>query len=134
VNHIRVREKFSAWVEGKGYDTRSTPLESHPIACDFRGVKFGNIFLAGDAAGLASGFTGEGIYQSLASGQEVAKLIMDPRYPGTLLDQVLKYNRMLDRIMEIFRLAGPLKGPLQEFLVYLITRRRIREKVNARFS
>jgi geranylgeranyl reductase len=60
---------------------------------DFRGVRFGSTFLVGDAAGLASGLTGEGIYPALVSGQAVAKLILDPEYPGQELRQLARNHR-----------------------------------------
>jgi geranylgeranyl reductase len=34
--------------------------------------------LIGDAAGLASGLTGEGMYQALVSGETAARAIIDP--------------------------------------------------------
>ena len=115
-------------------DPGEARLESYPIAYDYRGVKFGNVFLVGEAAGLASGFTGEGIYQSLVSGQEVANMIMDPMHKTDKLDQVLKYNRILERVMAIFRWAGPLRGMLQESLVILMNKDWLRKKVNAQFT
>jgi geranylgeranyl reductase family protein len=134
VKHRKVVQAFREWVEEKGFDPGAARLESLPIACDYRGHSFGNIYLAGEAAGLASGFSGEGIYQALASGQEVARMILNPDHRGELLKQVILYNRKLDRVLGAFRLAGPLKGALQEFLVYLINRERFRDRINAHFS
>ncbi|MEN8156820.1 MAG: NAD(P)/FAD-dependent oxidoreductase [Bacteroidota bacterium] len=134
VNHLKVKASFLEWVEEMGIDPGDAILESYPIAYDYQGFHFGNIFLAGEAAGLASGFTGEGVYQSLVSGQEVARMILDPAYNPELLKSVLKYNRTLEKVMKIFRFAGPLKGVLQELLVFLMTRRRIRNRINAGFS
>ena len=133
-DHKRVKANFLEWLKERKIDPGGATLESYPIAYDYRGVQFGNIFLAGEAAGLASGFTGEGIYQSLVSGREVAQMIMDPDHDPSRLNQLLKYNRTLDRIMTVFRRAGPFRGVLQEFLLILINSRRTREKINARFS
>ena len=80
VDHRKVKSGFSDWLKEKDIDPGDAPMESFPIAYDYRGVRFGNIFLAGEAAGLASGFTGEGIYQSLVSGGEVARMILDPSH------------------------------------------------------
>ncbi len=115
-------------------DPGDARLESYPIAYDYRGVKFGNIFLVGEAAGLASGLTGEGIYQSLVSGLEVANMIMDPKHKADKLDKVLKYNHVLERVMAVFRWAGPLRGMLQEFLVILMNKEGLRKKINAQFT
>ena len=134
VNHQKIKAGFHDWLREKGIDPGEAKLESYPIAYDYRGVQFGNVFLAGEAAGLASGFTGEGIYQSLASGEEVARLIIDPSYQAGLLSEVVKYNRILEKVMKVFRLAGPFKGALQELLVFLMTRKWVRSRVNAGFS
>ncbi len=130
----RVKAGFHSWIEESGIDPGQSTLESCPIAYDFQGFKFEHIFLVGEAAGLASGFTGEGIFQALVSGQEVARMIMDPEHKPEALTQVLKYNRTLKRMMNVFLRAGPLRGTLQEFLLFLMTRNRIRDKINAMFS
>jgi flavin-dependent dehydrogenase len=115
-------------------DKGDVKLESYPISYDYRGFQFGNIFLAGEAGGLASGLTGEGIYQSLASGREIARMILDPKYSSELMNEVVAYNRMLQKVMNIFRWSGPARNILHEFLVFLMTRKRTREKINGSFS
>jgi geranylgeranyl reductase family protein len=134
VNHQKMKQKFQDWLIEKNIDPGIAKMESFPISYDYRGVQFGNIFLVGEAAGLANGLTGEGIYQSLVSGQEVARMILDPQYISQPLKIVLKYNRILHRIKVLFRLAGPLKGLLHELLLILMTRKRIKQKINANFS
>ncbi len=134
VDHQKIKIAFLDWMKEKGLDPGEADLESYPIAYDYRGVKFGNVFLVGDAAGLASGFTGEGVYQSLASGEEVARMILDPSHQADLLGEVVKYNRILEKVMGVFRCSGPLKGALQDFLVFLMNRKWIRKRVNAGFS
>ncbi len=134
VNPQKIKAGFHDWLKDQKIDPGDAKLESYPIAYDYRGVKFGNTYLIGEAAGLASGLTGEGIYQSLASGQEVARMIMDPNYKPIELDKVLKYNRAMERVMAAFRWAGPLRGALQEFLLILMNQDWLRKKVNAQFS
>ena len=55
-------------------------------------------------------------------------------YQAGLLSEVVTYNRILEKVMKAFRLAGPLKGALQELLVFLMTRKWVRSRVNAGFS
>lgn len=130
----KVKKGFHDWMKEKGMEPGEARLESCPIACDYQGYRFGPVFLAGEAAGLASGFTGEGIYQALVSGQEVARMIMDPAYQPDQLHQVLRYNRSLSRMMAVFHWSGPLRGAMQDLLLFLMTRERIRDKINAMFS
>lgn len=134
VDHQKIKKAFLEWLKDEGIDPGTAKLESYPIACDYRGVAFGNVFLVGEAAGLASVFTGEGIYQSLASGEEVARMILDPSHQPLMLEQAVRYNRILEKVMKAFRRAGPFKGAMQEMLVFLMNRKWIRKKVNAGFS
>lgn len=134
VDHQKVKSAFMEWLDEKGMDPGEARLESYPIACDYRGVAFGNVYLVGEAAGLASIFTGEGIYQSLASGEEVARMILDPSYEPRILEQAVSYNRILEKVMKAFRVAGPFRGCMQELLVFLMQRKWVRKRVNAGFS
>ncbi len=134
VDHRKFLENFEDWLEYRNIDTGGARLESYPISYDYRGMRFGNIFLAGEAAGLPSGLTGEGIYQSLVSGQEVARMILDPHYLSEPMNEVMQYNRMLHRVLMLFRWSGPLRGPLQELLVALMNRKRIQSRINASFT
>jgi len=130
----RLKRGFHEWLKERGIDPGAATLESHPIACDYQGYRFDPVFLVGEAAGLASGFTGEGIYQALVSGQEVARMIMDPFHRADRMQQLLRYNRTLGRLMAVFQWAGPLRGSLQEVFLYMMTRKWVRDKINSLFS
>lgn len=130
----KIKEHFHDWMKERNLDPGDARLESCPIAYDFRGMEFGDIFLVGEAAGLASGFTGEGIYQALVSGQEVARLILNPEYEPVQLHKVLKYNRILERVMKLFQWAGPFRGALQEFLLILMNKEWLRNKIKGQFT
>lgn len=130
----KIKSNFHEWLIEKDLDPGEGSLEAYPIACDYRGVKFGHVFLAGEAAGMASVFTGEGIYQSLVSGQEVARMILDPMYDPVHLEEVLSYNRILERVLKLFRFAGPFRGALQELLLILMNREWLRTRINKQFT
>ncbi len=130
----KFRDGFHHWLKDKKIEPGDARLESYPIPYDYRGLKFGDIFLAGDAAGIASGFTGEGIYQSLVSGQEVARMILDPMHKPGELAQVLKYNHDLDKVLRLFRWAGPFRGTMQELLLVLMNTKWVRNRINAQFT
>lgn len=130
----RIKTGFHRWLKERKLEPGEAMLESYPIGYDYRGLKFGNIYLAGEAAGIASGFTGEGIYQSLVSGQEVARMILDPMHKPVQLEQVLKYNRDLDRLRALFRWAGPFRGAMQELLLILMKKKWVRNRINNQFT
>ena len=70
------------------------------INFDYRGWHFNNIMLIGDAAGLASGLTGEGMYPALVSGETAARVIINPDYKCTELQRLIKKQLKHRRIVE----------------------------------
>ena len=130
----KLRENFHTWLSLRGIDTGDAILESSPISYDFRGVRFNNLFLVGEAAGLASGLSGEGIYQSLVSGQEVARMILDPGYDPVSLRSVVRFNRIQNRFMRTLYLSGIFRGLAIELILLLMNNRYIRTRVSNAFS
>ncbi len=78
-------------------------LEGAYINYCYKGYRFGNKFLVGDAAGFASGLTGEGIYPAIASGEDVAKIIINKNHKPALIKEILNKKKKLELIMKIFR-------------------------------
>lgn len=108
----KAKKKYEDWARKMGVDLSEGRFEAHPINCDYRGFRFGNVFLIGDAAGLASGFTGEGIYPALASGDDVARKILDPKHRTKLIRRAI-IERNIHHIMLV---AVFLAGPLRDFV------------------
>jgi len=77
-------------------------FEGAPTNTFFKGFEFGNIFLIGDAAGLVSANTGEGISYALTSGEDVAKHILNNTYNFDKIRDILKYKNRQERILKIF--------------------------------
>ncbi len=50
------------WIKTKKFNVEGGEFMAGIINYDYRGFRFGNKFLVGDAAGFANGFTGEGIF------------------------------------------------------------------------
>jgi flavin-dependent dehydrogenase len=65
-------------------------LQAAPISYFYSGYNFDNIYLVGEAAGLTSYFTGEGIPNSITSGSEIGKKLLDNSY------SLLKLNKIID--------------------------------------
>jgi flavin-dependent dehydrogenase len=80
------------------------PLEGATLEVDFRGLHFaGGVHLAGDAAGVPSALTAEGIYSALLTGEEVARRIIDPGHPSHRVARWLRVKRRHDRFAAILR-------------------------------
>lgn len=94
-----LKEKLNAWMDDRGIDYTNIKPEAANIAFDYKGYQFNNVFLIGDAAGLASGLTGEGILPAIISGEEIARLIIDPSYTPNKLHRLLKNHSRHTRIL-----------------------------------
>lgn len=85
-------QQFYVWLEQLGLHSKKGRLQGGLINIDYRGWRFNNnIFLIGDAAGLASPLTGEGIYSALVSAEEVAQKIISPNYSLPKLRRLLQW-------------------------------------------
>lgn len=96
-----LKKNFHLWTEKHGINLGQSPVTSALINYDFRGWHFGNRFLVGDAAGLASALTGEGIYPAIVSGEEAARAIIDPDHSNLVMDRLLARHRLHKRISTI---------------------------------
>ena len=123
-----LRRIFRQWLARFGLTLEPRALESGTIACEYQGHRFGAIYLAGDAAGMASPLTGEGIEQALVSGREVALEILEPRYRSRRIARLAaRHRRTLDVLS-----ATPLRK-LLDAAPSLLAVHAIRKQALARF-
>jgi flavin-dependent dehydrogenase len=93
---------LEARVAKLGVSLEGIPLEGATLEVEFRGVHFENgVHLVGDAAGVPSSLTAEGIYGALVSGEEVARAILEPRYPALKIRRWLRVKRRHDRLARV---------------------------------
>lgn len=93
-----LRERFDTWCKER-FDIKEARFEAFSINYDYKKFDFGNKFLAGDAAGLASGLTGEGMRPAIVSGKEIARKIQNPEYNCKELLSYLKGKKREDAIL-----------------------------------
>lgn len=98
-----LKKRLLSWAEIQGFRLNPAAIRAGLVNFDYRGVRFDRTWLVGDAAGLASGLTGEGIYPALVSGQAVARMILDPRYSAPELTGLAVKQR---RHRQFIALAG----------------------------
>lgn len=99
-----IRQIFSQWLARFGLGLDVSPLESGTITCEYQGHRFGSVYLAGDAAGMASPLTGEGIEQALVSGEEVALEILDATYRSEAIARLAAKHRRTVEALSATRL------------------------------
>lgn len=130
----KLKDNFHAWLDEMGINVDKAIYHSAPISYDYRGFKFDHIFLVGEAGGFASGLTGEGIYQSLVSGEAAAKTILNPSYVSEDLHAVIRYNAIQFRIMKFLYRSGILRKYIYELIVILMNSQRVKNKIHSSFS
>lgn len=130
----KLKTNFKKWLDEKAIDISRGQYQSCPISYDYRGFKFNNIFLAGEAAGLASGPTGEGIYQALVSGREVAKIILDENYVSQPMEEIIRYNSIQNKTLKYLSNVGPLQNLFHDILIILLNNKKFKTKLTSSFS
>jgi len=113
----KITDNFNKWLKKNNVNISNAEYQAFPINCDYQGFKFKNVFLIGDAAGLASGFTGEGIYQALASGEDVAKTILNKKHKAKKINEILR-ERLYQHLMLLIVIFS---GPFRNFIFNFVT-------------
>lgn len=96
-------------------------LKSGWIPVAYHGVEHGNIFLAGDAAGLAFRATGEGISAAVVSGREIARRILDPAYPMPELARIVAFKKKQERLFTLLERFPAMQDVL--YRLFLVAKR-----------
>ena len=130
----KLKDNFHQWLKKEGFDISNAKYESFPISYDYRGYRFGNVFLAGEAAGLASGLTGEGIYQSVLSGQQIALEILDQAGGKDFVAEAVQYNHFQHKFLDLSVKAGKLRVLLHDLILLALKNKRINNRITNAFS
>jgi geranylgeranyl reductase len=115
-----LKKRLLVWASGLGIVLDPHSIRAGLVNFDYRGVRFDRGWLVGDAAGLASGLTGEGIYPALVSGQAVARMILEPGYDGAELSQLVRKHRRHSQLVRWASGHPRLGGLLMEVLLVLL--------------
>lgn len=114
------RKRFNA-----EFNIRGAKLEGFPINFCYKGHEFGNIFLAGDAAGFASELTGEGIYSAIISGEDIAKRIIEQDYGCSRIKEILEIKKRHRRLLKAFSFNRFFSAMLLEVLMAMLKNRQV---------
>jgi geranylgeranyl reductase len=101
--HTVLAPRVKDWVKKEfGLDTKTLRSEGYRGNADYRGWKFGNVFLVGDAAGLLNPVTTEGIYYAVKSGEGVAKHILKDPEGGRIMSRLASTHRAQVLLFDLF--------------------------------
>jgi flavin-dependent dehydrogenase len=103
-----VRRYLEARLERLGVQPEGAPFEGATLEVAYHGCHFpGGVHLAGDAAGVPSSLTAEGIYSALVTGEEVARTILEPGTATPKTSRWLRTKRRHDRLARWLARRGP---------------------------
>lgn len=92
----KLKKNLDEWCLERGINVSKLKLEGGPLNWNYKGYTFNNKFLIGDAGGFVSTLTGGGIHAAIASGEDVAKMIIDENHEPNLINSVLRLKRAHD--------------------------------------
>lgn len=120
IRPTRLKSNLLNWGRRRDFQLADHKCQAEIINFDYRGHEFGNIFLAGDAAGLASGLTGEGIYPAIISGEFVGGRIDDWLFTKREFESLLKNHRRHSRAVKLAGRGRWLTSLLSELSCYCL--------------
>ena len=104
-----VAARAGAWVAKRfGLDVSKLRHEAAKGNADYRGWRFGNVFLVGEAAGLLNPLSTEGIYYAIRSGEAVGKFLRGEAAGENLMRHLAQVHK---RQVRIFKLVTNKKLP-----------------------
>jgi len=94
-----LRRYLDGRCDGLGVARDKVPFEGATLEVAYHGCHFpGGVHLVGDAAGVISSLTAEGIYAALVTGEEVARTILEPGAPTPKTASWLRTKGWHDRL------------------------------------
>jgi len=120
LNSKKAREALENYITNQGFSFTSTGIKGAPVCYNYEGHQFGNVFLVGDAAGLTSKGTGEGISFALASGKEIAKKIKNNNYKTIELNKIIRIKKRQDKLFNILETLPFLHAFLYTIFIHMM--------------
>ncbi len=116
----QLKENLITWAKTRDVIIPHERIIGGLVNYDYQEFKFNNIFLAGEAAGLGSGLTGEGIYPAIVSGKTIASLICNPMYSLDAYNRMVKKQKLHHKVLYRAQKSNFGRSFLMEILVFLL--------------
>ena len=111
---VALRRYLDARLDTLGVARTTVPFEGATLEVAYHGCHFPDgVHLVGDAAGVVSSLTAEGIYAALVTGEEVARGILKPGTPAPKTALWLRTKRRHDRLARWLARPGPRRATLR---------------------
>ncbi|MFT5698257.1 MAG: geranylgeranyl reductase family protein [Desulforhopalus sp.] len=113
-----LKQSLHFWAQANQIKLPESGLSAERVNYDYRGYRFQNTFLIGDAAGLASALTGEGIYPAMISGEAVGHEICNRKRQEDEFKKLLKNHKTHRLMAKIVRTHPAVSTCLSELICY----------------
>ncbi len=115
-----LKKNLIKWASARGYNLQGEQCRAALVNYDYRGYAFGSSWLVGDAAGLASGLTGEGIYPAIVSGKTVAGKIINPQSPDDAITGMVKKQQLHHKVISLSAKSPAFCSLIMEMLILML--------------
>ncbi len=95
-----LKKNLIQWAKTIGYDLAPLIPRAELINFDYQGHQFGHFFLVGDAAGLSSPLTGEGIYPAIVSAEIISHTILNPDHDQSKLERMIAKHQTFYKLVK----------------------------------
>jgi geranylgeranyl reductase family protein len=119
----QLAQHLHQWLEEQGFPLPQQAVQADLVNHDYQGWRFDRCFLVGDAAGLASPLTGEGIYPAVVSGEAAAQTILDNHFQAPGLRRLIKKHRRHRILLQSAGIHPLCASLLAELSTFLLQRR-----------
>ncbi len=114
------KQALHDYLDAGKIDYSSCKYNTAAISHFYDGCEFGNIFLVGDAAGLALRTNGAGISFAIVSGKEIARKILNPGYKMPELAVILSYKKRQENLFSFIERIEFIQRPAFRMLMNLM--------------
>ncbi|MGB3211958.1 MAG: NAD(P)/FAD-dependent oxidoreductase [Desulforhopalus sp.] len=119
----KLQNNLLLWGSKFGFPLAHHNGKAEYINFDYRGYRFNNMFLIGDAAGLASGLTGEGIYPAIVSGEAVGNCIGNPDYKPREFHKMIVNHTRHSKMVSVLGINRFLSTFLSEIVTFCLKKK-----------
>jgi geranylgeranyl reductase len=119
----KLKTNLFQWADSYGLVLRDHQARAGFVNFDYRGWHFGNRYLVGDAAGLSSGLTGEGIFPAIVSGEVVGTFIGYQQADFSALNKIIKNNKIHKKIASLSGVHPLVATILSEIITFGLRRK-----------
>jgi geranylgeranyl reductase len=128
INSKMAKDSLNEFLDNQGVDYSKGKFQGSPVNVKYVGNKFGNVYLAGEASGLVSANTGEGISYALINGEDIAMNILENREMKET-KRILKFKQRQETCLKTFDMVGnsKIQSLMFEVFVKLIKNKNFQE-------